>query len=507
MNQKKIGIILSYASEIIKILSALFYTPIMLRLLGHSEYGLFQLVNSVVSYLGLLSLGFTASYVRFYSRFKAEKQDEEIARLNGMFLTIFCIIALIAILCGSVMIYNIEGIFRTGLTPDEYGKARILMAMMVLNLAITFPNSVFNCITGAHERFFFQRMLTVLQNIFNPFLTMPLLLMGYGSIGMVAVTTFITVCTIIANIYYVLHKMHEKFLFKNFRFDLFKNIFGFTFFIFLNQIVDQINWSVDKFMLGRFLGTTAVAVYGLGAQINTMYVQLSSSISSVFVPQVNRIVAERNDNHELSNLFIRIGRIQFVFLSLVMTGFIFFGQPFMRFWGGTGYEESYFVALFLIIPVTVPLIQNIGIEIQRAKNMHKTRSLVYFVIAIGNIIISIPLIQSFGPTGAAIGTAISLIAGNILFMNWYYDKRIGLEIMRFWNNIISFLPAFIIPLIVGIIIMRFVAINSLLSLVFMGLLYILVYCTSMWFFGMNQQEKDLIANSFQRIINRSLPND
>ena len=58
LSQKKVGALLSYVSEAIRILTALIYTPIMLRLLGQSEYGLYQLVHSVVSYLSLLSLGF-----------------------------------------------------------------------------------------------------------------------------------------------------------------------------------------------------------------------------------------------------------------------------------------------------------------------------------------------------------------------------------------------------------------------------------------------------------------
>ena len=56
VNQKKAGVFLSYASELIKILTTLFYTPVMLRLLGQSEYGLYQLVHSVVSYLKLIMM-------------------------------------------------------------------------------------------------------------------------------------------------------------------------------------------------------------------------------------------------------------------------------------------------------------------------------------------------------------------------------------------------------------------------------------------------------------------
>ena len=95
INQRKTGVVLSYAGELVKILVSLIYTPIMLRLLGQSEYGLYQLVYSVVSYLSLLSLGFGSSYLRFYSRYKAQKDEDGVAKLNGMFMLIFCSISII----------------------------------------------------------------------------------------------------------------------------------------------------------------------------------------------------------------------------------------------------------------------------------------------------------------------------------------------------------------------------------------------------------------------------
>lgn len=502
MNQKKAGVVLSYISEVVKILTQLLYTPIMLRLLGTSEYGLYQLVYSVVSYLSLLSLGFAASYVRFYSRFKKEDNETEIARLNGMFMTIFLIISFICLACGAVMILNIRSIFSTGLTEAEYATARILMAMMVFNLALSFPISVFNCIISAKEQFFFQRLIMVLQNLLNPFLTLPLLIMGWGSIGMVLITTLLSVAKLILFVRFCFRKLHSKFLFNHFNKDLLREIWGFTFFIFLNQIIDQINWSIDKFLLGRMAGTTAVAIYGLGGQINSLYVQLSSSVSTVFVPKVNRIVAETNDNRELSRLFTKIGRIQFMILSMILTAYIFLGKPFMTIWGGPEYTNSYYVALWLITPVTVPLIQNLGIEIQRAKNMHKARSVVYFFIALANIFISIPLIRLFGPAGAAIGTAISLFAGNILFMNWYYYKKIGLDIPGFWKNIISMLPAYILPAICGILIMKFTNIHRFIFLLIWGAVYSIVFAGSMWFFGLNQDEKQMIMGPVRKVLKR-----
>lgn len=502
INQRKSGVILSYLSQAIHILSGLIYTPVMLRLLGQSEYGLYQLVYSVVSYLSLLSFGFTASYMRFYSMAKVKEDEKELSRLNGMFMVIFLIIAMLCLLCGGVMVENIEFIFADGLTASEYQTARILMALMVFNLALTFPNSVFDAFTSAHEQFLFQKLLVVLQNLFNPFLALPLLIMGYGSIGMVLVTTFLTIAKLCLNVWFSLKKLHVHFIFRGFQLSLLKEMWTFTFFIFLCQIIDQINWSVDKFLLGRLAGTTAVAIYGLGSQINSMYLQFSTSISNVFVPKVNRIVATSDDNNELTKLFTKIGRIQFIILGLILTGFIFIGKPFMNIWGGSGYENSYYVTLWLLIPVTVPLIQNLGIEIQRAKNMHRSRSVVYFFIAIANVFLSIPLIKLFGPIGAAMGTAISLFIGNIIFMNWYYHNRIGLDMVYFWKGIIKFVPALIIPVFVGVLSMFFCNINSLLQIIVFALLYSVVYCLSMFFLGMNEEEKQMVISPIRRILKR-----
>lgn len=502
INQRKAGVILSYLGEIVKILVNLAYTPIMLRLLGQSEYGLYQLVYSVVSYLSLLSLGFGSSYLRFYSRYRAEKDEDGVAKLNGMFMTIFCVISLICIFCGAIMIKNIRTIFGTGLTDAEYSTAKVLMGLLIINLAITFPNSVFNCSITAHEKFLFQKLLILLQNLFSPFLTLPLLILGYGSIGMVSVTTFLTFALFLTNVFYCFKKLRIHFCFHGFKIGLLKEMWFFTFFIFLNQIIDQINWSVDKFLLGRLAGTTAVAVYGVGGQINTMYQSFSTSISNVFVPKVNRIVAETNDNNELTKLFTKVGRIQFMVIVLILSGFLFFGRPFVSIWAGDGYDDAYTVALLLIIPVTIPLIQNLGIEIQRAKNMHKARSVIYMMIAIANVFISIPLIKIMGPAGAALGTAISLIVGNIFFMNWYYQKRIGLDMIYFWKQIFSFIPALIAPGIVGVLLMKYANITGLVKLGLYAVVYAIVYALSMYFLGMNNDEKTLVMGPIKKIIHK-----
>ena len=501
-NQLKIGVVLSYVSMIAQNIIAIVYTPVMLRLLGQSEYGLYQLVYSVVSYLGLLSFGFGSAYVRFYSRYKVKDDREGIAKLNGMFMIVFTIIAIIALLAGGVLVCNVNNLFSKSLTVSEINTARILMILMVINLAISFPSSVFDSFVTAHECYFFQRVISLLQTVLNPFLALPLL-MGYKSISLVVVTTILTVSKFIINYWYCTKKLKMKFIFKNMNFSLLKEIGVFSFYIFINMIVDQINWSVDKFILGIFGGTTAVAIYAVGGQINTMFMSLSSSISSVFIPRVNKIVAlDENNNRELTELFTRVGRIQFIILAMVIGGFIVIGQYFINVWAGNDYNNAYYIALLLIVPVTVPLIQNLGIEIQRAKNMHKFRSVIYFLIAIGNVFISIPLVQLFGEMGAALGTAISLIIGNIIVMNWYYQTNIKLDMFYFWKQILMLMPCVVISTILSVFLSKILVVNSIIHFLIVGIFYILVYLVCLITFGMNSYEKNLIKGPINKILKR-----
>jgi len=501
-NQLKSGVTLSYLSMILGYAISIIYTPIMLRLLGQSEYGLYNLVASVVSYLGLLNFGFGSAYMRYYYRYKVNEEEDNIAKLNGMFLIVFFIIGVIAIFAGIVLIINVNIIFGDKLTVGEISTAKILMIIMVFNMAVSFPASIFNSYIIANEEYIFQKILQMVKTIVNPLVMLPVLLMGYKSIGMIIVTTLLTVFVELSNVIFCFKKLNIRFIFRKFDFKLMKEMTIFSSYIFINMIIDQVNWNLDKFVIGRYRGTISVAIYGLAAQLNTYYISLSTAISSVFIPRVNRIVATSDDNQELTHLFTKIGRLQFLLLSLISSGLIFFGRPFINMWAGSEYDGAYLIALLLIIPVTIPLIQNIGIEVQRAKNMHKFRSWIYLFIAIVNLFISIPLTKMYGGIGAAVGTTISLLIGNGIVMNLYYHKCVGLDMKYFWREILKFIPALFLPTVVGVIIVTFVDLYYKSTFLGCGIIYIIIFSTSVWFLGMNKYEKDLIRKPLIKILGK-----
>ena len=503
MDQKKAGVLLSYGQTILSTIISLLYTPVMLRLLGQSEYGLYTLVNGFISNLGLMSFGLGSAYMRYYARAEAKEGEEGIAHVNGMFMTIFLVIGGASLIVGSMLVSQTGHIFAAKLTSSEIQTARILMALLVINIAVSFPASVFVSYITAHERFVFQRLITLLRTVLSPIVMLPMLLMGFGSVSLVLVTLLLSAVTDISSIAYCVRKLKIRFRFGNFDFGMLREMMGFSFFIFLNMIIDQVNWTVDTTILGIISGTAATAIYGVGSQLHRYYMTISTSISGVFTPQINRLVAQRENDDRLTDLFIRVGRVQFMLLMLVLTGFVFVGRNFVIAWGGKEYENAYAIALMLMVPVTVPLIQNLGIEIQRAKNKHQFRSKVYIAMAAGNVLISIPLGMRYGGLGCAAGTAISLTIGNGFVMNWYYDTHIGIDIPRFWRSILSLVPSMLPPVLIGLISLRHFAFNGYGGVILFAVPYMMLYTASLWRFGMNEEEKDSVRGLLSRILMRS----
>ena len=507
-NQLKIGSLLSYIQMGLSIVIQLIYTPVMIRLLGQSEYGLYNTVASTISMLSVLSLGFNSGYIRYYAMYRKEDRQEDINRLNGLFLIIFLIIGAVGLVCGLFLSFHLDIIFDEGLTAGEYSIARVLTLLLTANLAISFPMSVFVNIISAHEKFVFMKIVGMIKTVFSPLITLPLLLMGYRSIAMVAVTVGMSLFCDGLYLWFVLFRMKERFVFRDFEKGIFKSLFVYTVFIALNSIIDQINWNIDKLLLGRFKGTSQVAVYSVGYTLYHLYMMFSTSISSVFTPRIHKIVNETKHSAEeqkkrLTEIFVKVGRIQFLILGLVATGVIFFGYYFItEIWAGEGYESSYHVALLLILPASIALIQNLGIEIQRAENRHQFRSIVYSVMAAINLGLSIFLCQLYGAVGSAVGTAISLVVANGIIMNIYYQKKCNIDIPLFWKNILRMAPGLIIPCIFGVYVLRSGAVTSLKTFVMYVAVYTALYCISVWFISMNGYEKELILKPLRRVLGR-----
>ena len=498
-SQRKLGAVLSYASIIISTLVQLLYTPLLIRMLGQSEYGLYSLVASIIGYLTVLDLGFGNAIVVYTAKYRAKGEYDQEKKMQGLFKIIFYIIGVIVALIGVVLYFNVNNMFGSTMNDLELQKMKIMMLILCFNLVVTFGFNIYSSIINAYEKFVFQKLISILNTLMKPILMIPLLFFGFKSIAMCVVITIVNVIVVLSNYFYCKKKLNINVKYHGFDKKMFLEMASYSFWLFLCSIVDKANWSVDQFILGTVSGTIAVSVYSVASQLNTLFINLSTAISGVLLPKMSTMIAQNASSKSLTDEMTKVGRIQYFIIFLMATGLILVGKEFIILWAGAEYSEAYYVALVLIIPLCFPLIQNLGLSIMQAMNKYKFKAISTFIMALANIAISYFLAKAYGPVGSAIGTAIALIACNIILINIYYYKVIKLDVINFWKQILKISIIMLIPFIIMIIFKNLTSINGIMGILIYGSLYTLFYCLVVYFFVMNSYEKGILNKVLKKV--------
>ena len=503
-SQLRVGAVMSYINMALGSLIPMFYTPVMLNLLGQSEYGLFKLASTVTSYLGLISFGIGSAVVRYLVKYRAEGDKDGEERMFGLFNIIFLVISAITLVVGVVIAFNVGLIYGQSLSNEQLFEMTILVLILTINTAICFSATPYTAVVTCHERFIFLQIINIITTVLTPIANLFVLFLGFKSIGMVASSFALTIVIRIVYIIYVKSSIGIKPRYKNMPTYLVKELLIFSFWIFVSNVVNQLYNATDTVIIGAVpaLATVGVAIYNVGATFTNMMQSFTTGINSVLTPKINTMVFTGSSNAELTDMVIRFGRLQAYIVALVCSGFIAFGQQFIKLWAGSDYSEAYWVCLATMIPICIPLVQSVALNIIVAQNRHRFRSLVYLGIAIVNVIGTILCVNQFGIIGAAVVSGVAYIIGPGLILNWYYWKKIGLEIPRFWRDIAKL---FIIPTImaaVTIFILNFVTLDKWITLLIGIIIYTLVFAIVNWFIVMNDYEKDIFRGPVLKIVRK-----
>lgn len=503
-SQLKTGIALNYVNMVLGNLIPIFYTPVMLALLGQSEYGLYKLASSVTSYLSLISVGLGSAITRYLIKSREEEGEDAEERMFGLFCVIFHVIAAVALLVGMLLLAALPRWYGASLTAGELGRMQVLVLLMVINMALNFSQSPYLSVVYAHERFLFIQCMNIVATCGGPCLNLVVLYLGFGSVGMTVAGMSVTIFTRIVYQLYVHRKMLLRPRLKGLPVNRLKEILGFSFWIFVANVVGQLYNATDTVMIGMIpaLATTGVAVYNVGGTFNSIMFSVTTGVSSLLSPQTNRMVFRGATGEELTELAIRVGRIQGYIMVLIISGFIAFGRPFLFFYAGAEYADSYWVAILMMVPNIIPLMQSICLNVVVAQNKHKFRSLVYLGIALLNVIGTWFLMQAMGVIGAALMTGVAMVIGHGFAMNWYYHKKTGLNMRRFWRQMINVCYVPVLLCTCTLQLAEFVDLYSVAALAGGILLYTAAYFALNWRFTMSDYEKNVILDLVRSVKKR-----
>ncbi len=495
----KKGALLSYTASTLNILIGLLYTPWLIRSLGSSDYGLYALATSFVSYF-LIDFGLGNSIAKYLSGYRAKNQEQDIKDFMGVVFKTYFIICLFIAVIFLVVYFNIEGIFK-GLTPIEVDRFRYIFIVIAVYSVCSFPFNTFIGVLTAYEKFVPLQKSNILQKLTLVISMSIALLLGYGVFALVLLQVFAGVVTILYRYYHVRQcglEVNWRFSDKSAIIDILK----FSVWVCLLGICFQLIYSFQNTVLGIVSDTRNISVYNVSHTVYGFVFAFAYALNGMFLPKVSYIEAEEGDTSgKINDLMVKVGRCQILLIGLMLTGFLLFGRVFIRLWIGEEYADTYYVGLLLIIPTIFVLTEEIPNALLYVRNKVKYRAIAYTV---GTIICSIMtyfLSSRIGALGAGISVFSAIIVFDVIIMNFFYHRQMNIDVLGFFKQChIKYLAPCLFAVVTGIGVNHFLLTDSWLHLGLSAFVYVAVYAIVMWFLFMNHFEKGLIYSAIHKIL-------
>lgn len=491
--QVKYGVLMSYISIGINILTGLLYTPWMIHSIGRENYGLYTLALSIIS-LFVFDFGLSAAVTRFISKSLANNDQNDADRCLGVVYKIYLLldVALLAIL--SIVFFLIPHIYKE-LSLDEIEKLKVIYVIVATYSVISFPFIPVNGILTAHEKFISLRISDIFHKIFIVIFMSIALMLGYGLYALVLIHVLSGIFTIVLKLYFIKTKTNQKVLFSSSKDYDYRQILTFSGWTTIQSLSQRCIFNLAPSILAALAGSVEVAILGVATTLEGYVYTFANAISGMFLPKVSRIYHQGDGN--ILPLMIKIGRLQVMLVFFLLSGIICFGSQFINLWVGSEFAQCYLCAILLILPSIIHLPQEIGKQAILAMNKVKYQAIVYLVMAILNLLLVFLLAPRYGSYGVCLSICISYFVRTI-GMDLIMYKKLGIDILTFLKSTyLGLLCPLGAAILIGMIInVCFAGYSGWLILLTQVLLYTIVYFAILFFFGMNSSEKNLIYNIF-----------
>lgn len=504
INQRRAGAALSYVALVVNAITTFIYTPVILSFLTASEYGVYQLIGSIIAYLGVMDMGLSTTLSRFYVEARVKEDASHVENLLAMAMVIYGVLTVLSVVVGIAFDLLLPVLFGHSFTEAELTLAHQMMLLVLLNCVVVLPGNYFLAVINANECFVFARTLRITRYLLQFAGVIAVLMLGQGATGVLAVQVAINFFVDVAYVVYYRRRLHTRAKLHHWDKRLLCHIFSFSGYILLNMVFDQVFWKTGQIVLGSVVSAIAVGVYGIATQLITSgYMEVSGGITSVFLPKLTAMCAKSDDMTEINDLFNRIGHIQALLVWGICAGFASVGQEFIYVWAGPEYGEAFWATLILMLGLNVALVQNLGISVLQAKDKQGFRAIVYIVIAVLDLLVSIPVSAEFGVIGCAVTAAVFLFVGTGPIMNWYYHTKIGINIPVFWREVV---PVLIPSALTAIATLGFSAISGLGpsygSILIKCLFFIAVYFVLCWKWFFTDYERGIIRGILHKLLRK-----
>ena len=494
MTKRKLGILLSYSNTVLNMICGLFLSAYLLRMLGQTDYGIYQTICSFANYLVLLEFGTGTVITRNIARCKACGHDDEIQKNISTVFTVSLILSVLLVVVSALFYKAIPTIYKNTFTVQQVSYSKKIFGFETAYLLFSFFSNIPQGIMLGFEKYETQPLISIVRLFLRTTLLVFLVYSYRTALVIVLIDMILSFAVLMFDLHYCHTRLNVRFSIKEFDKKIFIDALPLSMAIMLQCIVNQANNNVDKFILGIKLSPADVAVYSVGLYVYSIFSSLATIPISMYAPQVIKEVEKESSGIQLENLLIKPSRLIVLVGGTIVFGFFSVGKQFLTLVYGSEYTIAWIVTLIIMLPALLNMSNGILVNVLDAKNMRMSRSFVLLFTTGANIVLTLLWVDRWGMIGASVATAICTIVGQIFLMNVFYLKVLKINVWYMYRETFKGILIYQILAAIGGYFMASLIENSLTSFLAGGIAYVLIFGLLFYAIGDNKEEKATLAS-------------
>lgn len=370
--------------------------PVITRTLSAYEYGIWAQINVTVSLLyPLAAMGLPIAFARFLA---AEKNMIKIR--ESFYSVFFCVAFSGSVL--SIFVFILSDALAKSLFSDPSIGCFLKAASFLIVL------SSMNNLTLFYFRVFGQMRTYALLQLLDGFgrlgLIICILTAGWGLMGVIGSIIVVQIIILCISLLFIASQIGiciPKFIYI-------KSYLRYGVTLTPNSLIRWITDSSDRYIVGIFLGMSAVGIYSAAYAIGSLINLFISPIQLILLPELFRLFAE--DKIDEVRLYLSYFLKYFLLIAIPsVIGLSMISKTILELLTPSEFSSGYivipFVALAGLLGGVFQIIINIVLLVQKVQyNLY-----INFIAAFSNLFLNIILVPRIGIVGAALATAFSYI--------------------------------------------------------------------------------------------------
>lgn len=481
---------------IINIIVAFIISPIMVRVLGNNDYGLWEMVMGIVGYMGILDLGLGPALLRHVAVSHGQNDKNDLQETISTAMALFLGLGFIA-----VLLFTIISIYPQTIVSDQsvrVDRLELVLILFAANAALLFPLKLYvGVLMGLQKHHLINSTRSIL--IIARATLVFLLFKAFPGKGLLTLAVLEIASNAIQFALYAMALRQQKSIprFSPFRCTKrkMKELFGYGVKSALFMVASRLQYASMPFIIGKAIGIGFIVYFVLPNRLVEYAKGLSLAIGFPLTPYFADMIGKNNEDDLKKGWLITSFTLQII--TLAMPLYLFFcGEAFLRLWIGDSYATAGRWALYaLLIGLAAEAFAPNARQMLLAKDQHGRIAIVCVLLAICSIPLSYWGAKWSGVAGAALGSSIITITISLITFK-LTTSIMGISIINYINKTVTPL---IIPLsLLGFtlwLLNKLITPNNYFMLILQILLSGIIYSASIWIFSISKDMREALRSS------------